>query len=207
MVDLSLNTVPNLDPVRKNVAMVSGGCLWIPKVLWEEIGGFPDWFHTLGEDIYLCVSARLLGYPVKALKETGFYHWVGTNIGGGKIVGDRLKTTVNRRALSERNRTFVIAICYPSGVIELLLPLHILMLVFEGVTMSTFKLEYRLFREIYLNAVSQLWRNRKLLLRYRRYFQKRRRSNRADFFTVFQIMPYKLQMLIKHGMPEIMWNR
>lgn len=38
MVDYSLNTVPNLDPSREIVAMVSGGCLWIPKDLWDEIG-------------------------------------------------------------------------------------------------------------------------------------------------------------------------
>ena len=39
--DPFLNPVPNLDPGRTDVGMVMGACLWIPKALWEELGGFP----------------------------------------------------------------------------------------------------------------------------------------------------------------------
>ena len=61
--DPFLNPVPNLDPGRTDVGMVMGACLWIPKALWEELGGFPEWFGSLAEDLYLCCLARLRGFP------------------------------------------------------------------------------------------------------------------------------------------------
>ena len=42
--------------------MVIGACLWIQKGLWEELGGFPEWFGSIAEDMYLCCRARLAGY-------------------------------------------------------------------------------------------------------------------------------------------------
>jgi GT2 family glycosyltransferase len=75
--DLFLNPVPNLDRDRMDVGMVMGACLWMPRGLWDELGGFPEWFGSLAEDLYLCCIARLRGYPVRVLPESGFDHWVG----------------------------------------------------------------------------------------------------------------------------------
>ena len=44
MLDPFFNPVPNRNPKRREVAMVIGACLWIPRTLWEKLGGFPDWF-------------------------------------------------------------------------------------------------------------------------------------------------------------------
>ena len=61
MLDLFLNPVPNRDPARGEVGTVHGACLWIPKSLWQELGGFPEWFGSVAEDLYLCCRARLAG--------------------------------------------------------------------------------------------------------------------------------------------------
>lgn len=82
--DPFLNPVPNLDPSRKDVGMVLGACLWIPKALWEEMGGFPEWFGSVGEDLYLCCRARLAGYPVRVPARSGYLHRVGQSFGGGE---------------------------------------------------------------------------------------------------------------------------
>ena len=37
--------------------MVIGACLWIPQGLWTELGGFPEWFESIAEDMYLCCRA------------------------------------------------------------------------------------------------------------------------------------------------------
>src|SRR6185312_7740799 len=59
LLDPFYNPVPNLDPERRDVAMVIGACLFIPRKLWNSLGGFPEWLESIGEDLYLCCLARL----------------------------------------------------------------------------------------------------------------------------------------------------
>ncbi|EKD32459.1 MAG: glycosyl transferase family protein, partial [uncultured bacterium] len=68
--DLFLNPIPNKDQKRQDVGMITGACLWLPRAMWNKLGGFPEWFGSLAEDVYLCCFARLLGYPVKALSSS-----------------------------------------------------------------------------------------------------------------------------------------
>ena len=88
--DMFLNPIPNLDPARNEVGMIIGACLWLPRGLWNELGGFPDWFGSLAEDMLLCCLARLYGYKVVALPDSGFSHWVGQSLGGGKVTGKQV---------------------------------------------------------------------------------------------------------------------
>ena len=134
--DPFLNPVPNLDPGRTDVGMVMGACLWIPKALWDELGGFPEWFGSLAEDMYLCCLARLRGFSVTVLPESGYDHWVGRSFSGGKVVQNALRTSYQRRALSERNKTFTMLICYPSPAAIVLIPFHLLVLAGEGFILS-----------------------------------------------------------------------
>lgn len=85
LLDPFFNPVPNLDPARTDVAMVIGACLWIQKLLWEELDGFPEWFGSIAEDLYLCCRARLAGYAVQVLHRSGYRHRVGGSFGGGKV--------------------------------------------------------------------------------------------------------------------------
>ncbi len=50
---------------------------------------------------------------------------------------DKLKTTARRRALSERNKTAVMLICYPVWTLLILLPIHALLLSLE----ATFRID------------------------------------------------------------------
>ncbi len=199
--DPFLNTVPNHDTSRRHVGMVSGGCLWIPRKIWHEIGGFPEWFHTLGEDVYLCFMANLRGYPVKALKETGFYHWVGSNIGGGKIVEKQLKTSIWRRAYSERNRSYVMLMGYPFPIFQIIFPLHIICLFFEGLLLSLIKKDRKIFYNIYYFAILNVIYNFKKITLLRKTIQSFRRISLLTLLNFFQLKPYKLQMLIRYGLP------
>jgi GT2 family glycosyltransferase len=203
LLDPFLNPVANLDPDRREVGMIMGACLWLPKKIWDELGGFPDWFQTLAEDMYLCCRARLRGYPVRVIPRSGFRHWVGSSLGGGKVIENRLSTTRNRRALSERNKSYVMAVSYPTPFFELLFPLHVLLLLFEGVVLSTIKAERELLHSIYLPCLKSLWINRHLLRCLRRDVQSLRRIGPRQFFSVFLVAPHKLRMLISHGLPII----
>jgi GT2 family glycosyltransferase len=203
LLDPFLNPVANLDPDRRDVGMIMGACLWLPKKMWDELGGFPDWFQTLAEDMYLCCRARLRGYPVRVIPRSGFRHWVGSSLGGGKVIENRLSTTRKRRALSERNKSYVMVVSYPTPFFELLFPLHVLLLLFEGVVLSTIKAERELLHSIYLPCLRSLWMNRHLLRCLRRDVQSSRRIGSRQFFSVFLPMPRKLKMAQRYGLPEI----
>ncbi len=200
--DLFLNAIPNPDPKRPNVAYIMGACLWIPRRMWQEIGGFPEWFHTFTEDVFLCCSARLKGYPVINLPDSGFDHLVGTSLGGGKLVGGRMHTTYRRRALAERNKSFTMFVCYPSPYFYAIFPLHLALLALEGAVVSCLKRDFKLWEQVYLNCIRELWSNRKKLWHYRGEAQRGVICG-AWFFRCHSMMPHKLRMLIKHGLPDV----
>lgn len=201
--DPFLNPLPNLEARRRDVAMVSGACLWIPRRLWDELGGFPPWFGSLAEDMHLACVARLRGYRVQVLPHSGFRHYFGTSLGGGGVQDNRLSTTLRRRTLSERNKSFVMVLCFPSPVLQVLLPLHMLLLLLEGGILSLLTRNFRLLREVYFSAFSALWRERELLLEQRKAIQRARTINSRQFFAPFVWVPHKLRLLMRYGVPRI----
>jgi GT2 family glycosyltransferase len=201
--DPFLNPIPNLNMQCSEVGMIMGACLWMPRSLWIELGGFPKWFGSLAEDMYLSCLARLWGYPVCVLPDSGFRHWVGMSFGGGKVLDKRLVTSTKRRALSERNKTFVMVLIYPAVIFHLIFPLHLLMLLLEGTFLALINLNLKIFHEIYWNCFKCLWHERGRLLKLRRELQTRRAIGIRNFLRVFTPLPHKLRMLIRHGFPQI----
>ncbi len=203
LLDPFCNPVPNLRRERNDVAMVIGACLWIPKTLWEELEGFPEWFGSIGEDLYLCCRARLAGYSVRALGTSGYRHLVGQSFGGGKVAEGKLKTTYQRRALSERNKTFVLAITYPGTLLPLMLPLHLGLLLVEGCILSAIYRSTTFLQDVYFPTFLAIFEYYSQLRNVRQLTMGNRRITPARFFSVFDPLPYKLRMLIKHGLPEV----
>lgn len=203
LLDIFLNPYPNLDVRRRSVGVVTGGCLWIPLFLWGKLGGFPEWFNTVAEDIYLCCVARLWGYPVEVLSDPGFDHWIGKNLGGGKVQDNCLRTTFRRRALSERNKTFVMALTFPAPLFQIVFPLHLLLLLVEGMLLSLVKFNRRFLGEIYVPVFVALGREWRRLWSLRGEIQQGRCVSVRQFLSVFQWMPHKLTALLKHGLPDV----
>lgn len=201
--DPFLNAVPNRDPSCSDVGMVAGACLWIDYALWQELGGFPEWFGSIAEDLYLCCRARLLGHPVRALGISGYRHRIGQSFGGGKALSGKLVTTFRRRALSERNKTFVMAMTYPPPAMQVMVPLHLLLLVVEGALLALLKGRMSLWKDIYLPVFIGLIRQRNNLVAGRAVIMGNRRLSISAFFGVFEVIPYKLRMLLKYGVPQV----
>lgn len=183
--------------------MATGACLWIPRTLWHQLGGLPSWFESLAEDMYLCSLARLQGVTVRPVNGSGYRHRYGASLGGGKVVSDKLATTVRRRRLSERNKSYTMVVCYPSPWFQFILPLHLLMLVIEGLCLSLIKLDFGLWREIYGSCIADLWRNRGRLRVHRRAVQNRRVVSAVRFFSTTTLAPRKLILLFRYGIPDI----
>jgi GT2 family glycosyltransferase len=203
LVDPFLNAVPNLNPTRTDVAMVSGACLWLPKTLWEQLGGFPEWFGTMAEDLYLCTYARLAKYPVRVVRGSGFRHHVGATLGGGKVAAGRIVTTLRRRALTERNKIFVMLACYPLPLLAFIFPLHLLLLYSEGLLLTMIKKDATLWKQVYWPLCAKLWHARKNVALLRRHVQKDRVASLVSFLKPVRWLPWKLGMLLKHGIPEV----
>jgi GT2 family glycosyltransferase len=201
--DPFLNPIPNKDVFRQDVGMVIGACLWLPKTLWDELGGFPEWFGSLAEDMYLCCFARLKGYPVQVNFSSKFHHWVGKSIGGGKIINNKLSTTLTRRALSERNKLFVMLICYPFFFAILIIPTHLFLLIAEGLLLSVIKRDKRIWLQIYWFCIKEIWIKRRLWLKQRRMVQNVRRCSTRVFMATFTLLPHKIRMLFVHGIPDV----
>lgn len=201
--DVFLNPVPVMSTGPNDVGIATGACLWIPKTVWDAVGGFPDWFESVAEDIYLCVAARLLGYKVTVLAGPEFDHWVGKNLGGGKVVEQRLQSSVRRRALSERNKTFVMLLCYPGPVLLLVLPVHAAMLGIEAIFLLLARTDRAKVRQIYFPIPDAVWRQRKRWLALRGRLKARRRCTLSHFLAQTTWLPHKLVMLLRHGVPEL----
>ncbi|MHB9022006.1 MAG: glycosyltransferase family 2 protein [Halothiobacillus sp.] len=197
------NPVPNFDTTVQDVAMIIGACFWIPRTLWQELGGFPAWFESIAEDTYLCCRARLAGYPVQVVQGSHFRHRQGASFGGNGVRENKLITTYRRRRLSEINKTYVMLLCSPPFRLALTLPLHILLMTVEGGVISIINRDFSPWRIIYAPLLTDVWKFRMEILAGRLSVQSTRVASACEFSRAFRFVPRKIIMLIKHGFPRI----
>lgn len=203
LLDPFFNPVPNLDATRQDVAMVIGACLWISKALWDELGGFPEWFESIAEDMYLCCRARLAGRAVRVLPVSGYRHWQGASFGGNKPQDGKLSTTFRRRNLSERNKLRVMVLMSSGFRLIWLLPLHLLLCVVEAMVICLVSGSWDYLRRVHWPAWREIWQGRKLLAQERRHAQRARRVTAEEFAQAFTASPRKLALLWRHGIPRL----
>lgn len=203
LLDPFYNPVPNLDAGREGVAYVLGACLFLERSAWEDLGGLPEWMESMAEDMYLCCLARLRGLPVQVARESGYRHRQGATFGGNRVDAGRLKTTYRRRFLSERNKTAVMVVCTPGQFVWLLLAVHLLALALEGILLSLLKRDMRLWREIYAPALAHALLQRRMLLARRDGVQRTRRIGLRAYLRPFTLLPRKLVLLRRHGLPSV----
>jgi GT2 family glycosyltransferase len=203
LLDTFYNPVPNMDEARREVAYVIGACLFLPRTLWSEQGGFPAWFGSIAEDMYICCLARLRGLPVTVTQASGYRHRQGKSFGGNRVDAGKLKTTYRRRYFSERNKAAVMVICTPSLLVWPLLALHLAMLVLEGALLSLVKRDGRVWREIYGPATAYVLRGLQSMRVRRREQQRMRSVSLWAYFRTFVIIPRKFVLLWRHGLPRV----
>lgn len=195
--------VPNLDSDREEVAYVIGACLWLPRTHWHQLGGFPNWFGSIAEDMYLGCVARLRGMPVRCLNRSGYRHRQGASFGGNRADAQGLNTRYRRRYLSERNRLWLIAIYLPTPFVWPWLAAHITALALEGAMLTLLLRDHSAWSEIYGRAIAETWRARGLLWRQRDLLQRTRIAGLGRLLSPYRWMPWKLALLIRHGLPRI----
>lgn len=201
--DLFYNPVPNIDPTRHEVAMVIGACMFLPRELWIDLGGFPAWFGSIGEDLYLCCLARLRGFKVQAVAASGYRHRQGTSFGGNRAIAGEWSTTFRRRRLSERNKSYALVIFTPTLLLWPLLACHLASLLLEGVVLTLIHRDRRILLEIYVNTLTSLLDARKMLCARRTAVWKPAHVGSGAYLRAFSLVPRKLVMLARLGIPRI----
>lgn len=202
LLDLFMNPVPVEAEGHPNVAMTIGACMWVPRSLWDALGGFPAWLESIAEDMYLCCAARQRGYEVRCLPVSGYRHMQGQSFGGNRASEGKLVTTYRRRRLSERNKTFLLLLFTPGIWLLPLLALHIATLASEGLVLSAVRRDRRLFQEVYLTAILSVWRERRPLLAHRSRLQKMRTIDATHYYSAFTWRPRKFVLLSRYGVPR-----
>lgn len=202
LLDPFMNPVPITTEGEPDVAMSIGACMWVPRTMWNALGGLPVWLESLAEDMYLCCAARQRGYDVRCLPGSGYRHMQGQSFGGNRVNDGKLLTTYRRRRLSERNKTFLLVIFTPGMWLAPALAAHVLALTGEGLLFSAIRRDRRLLREVYLGALLSAWRERKALSARRQCLQKIRAIGSITYYSAFTWWPRKLVMLFRYGLPR-----
>lgn len=197
------NPVPNLNSHRQDVAMVIGACLWIDREFWNELGGFPEWFGSIAEDMYLCCRARLAGNPVQVMSTSGYRHRQGVSFGGNKPKDSRLSSTYKRRFLSERNKMYVMMIMTPKLRLAWLLPLHSALSLLETLTFCLALTNWDYASKVQWPAWRDIWKQRAKLRQEHAKIMTLRRVSLAEFLKVFIRVPRKLTLLWQYGLPTL----
>jgi GT2 family glycosyltransferase len=197
------NPIPNLDAQCQSVGMVIGACLAIPKQTWDNLGGFPIWLESIGEDLFLCAMARLAAIPVSVAATSGYRHRQGVSFGGNRAGTSGLSTTLRRRRLSERNKTSVLVVTTPTWVVWPLTLVHLALLAVEGLLLTVMKRDAVIWREIYWYTLKFVLTNSRFLLLQRKNAQLRRRAGLRSFLRPMRLSLHKLSLLRTHGVPSI----
>ncbi|ODT95607.1 MAG: glycosyl transferase [Rhodanobacter sp. SCN 67-45] len=203
LLDPFYNPVPNLDQDRREVAMVIGACFWVARDLWNDLGGFPEWLESIGEDMYLCCVARLRGRPVQVTAASGYRHRQGASFGGNRATAQGLQTTFRRRYLSERNKAQVMWVCSPTPLVIPLVMLHLLLLLTEGAVLTIVRRDTRIWRQIYGKATAHVLRASFSLCVMRRREQRQRVASLPGFLHAFSWTYRKLSLLRRYGLPRV----
>lgn len=200
--DIFCSSVPIRKPTRKDVAMVIGACTWVPATLWKRIGGFPEWFETNAEDVYLCCYARLLGYKIYVPDRSGFLHMIGHSLGGGKSEDNKLQISTRRRYFSERNRLFVQWLFYPGWLVPFTTLLNLVVLISEAIVLSIANRKPSLIRDIYIRSQRDAFLMIATVRAARRTAMRSREISFSTFFKTFTVVPQKLHLLLRSGIPR-----
>ena len=200
--DCFLSPVPRLSDAARPPTMVIGACMWMHRRIWNDVGGFPEFFETNAEDVYLCCAARGLGHEVGITRGSGFRHWLGATQGGGRPnERGKLRLNTRRRFLSERNRMLACWIFRPPAAALALTLLNWTLLAVEGLMLTIMMRNPSLLGDVYIksqtSALAALGKAQGL-----RGELNARGPGMGSRATAGQVViPAKLRMLLTYGMP------
>src|SRR6266581_5620208 len=105
--------------VRREVLFVTSACILVSRATVERGGSWDPAYFLFGEDLDLCIRARMLGFPVVVAPKARFYHAVA--MATGRREGPPAESV---RYFTRRNRLRTIAKNASTARVLLLLTLY-----------------------------------------------------------------------------------
>lgn len=154
--------------VRREVLFVTSACILVSRTTVERGGSWDPEYFLFGEDLDLCVRARMLGFPIVVAPKARFYHAVA--MATGRRDGPPEDSI---RYFTRRNRLRTIAKNTSTTRVLLLVALYTGVLSAEMVLLAAL----RRFSELptYLKAYGWFLRTSPDVIRRRRAIQRRRK--------------------------------
>jgi GT2 family glycosyltransferase len=154
--------------VRRDVLFVTSACILVSRATVERGGSWDPAYFLFGEDLDLCIRARMLGFPVVVAPKAYFYHAVAMATGRRDGAPEQ-----SIRYFTRRNRLRTIAKNTSTTRVPLLVALYTGVLCAEMVLLAAL----RRFSEIppYLRAYGWFLRTLPDVARRRRAIQRRRK--------------------------------
>lgn len=174
--------------------------IFIPKDLFDKIGGFDSNFNMYGEDMDLCWRVHLLGYKIEAAPEAKFRHdsFCAQKSGDGKVI-----TSYRRRNMVERQVINKLFKYYTLGTLLKILPKFIMYYLAESLFFLIVRRDWKMFRQVYIEAI--LWNLNKVksTLENRKYIQSIRTVD-DKYITGLMYPKYrKLEAAMILGIPHV----
>lgn len=205
LLDRGCQLDPFLSPVPVKggaVAMVMGACLAIRRTDWLAIGGFPWWFESIAEDVFLCLAITGMNMRIQVASSSGFDHEVGASFGGGKADSSgKLVTTTVRRKLSERNRFHCSMLFHKPAIRWVYAAGFFASWLAEALVLSISHLSTRVAVAVYLAAFREQRHARHHRLKTRQQLLRAGVALRWRLASTH--LPSKLRMLVHHGWPRL----
>jgi len=178
-----------------------GSALFISQKLFSQLNGFDGQYFMFHEDVDLCWRARLLGFPLKAVKSAIVFHAIGISAGGTTPQKQTYTTSLLRRYYSERNNIRTLLKNYSSFTLVFILPLYLIHNLLEFI-FFVLTLKPKI---IYFYLKAYLWNLVHLgsTLKLRHHIQKTRQISDCQILKQMTLVDGKLKNLLKLGIPHI----
>ncbi len=171
--------------------------IFIRADLFKKIKGFDPNFFLYGEDMDLCWRVHLLGYKIVTARKAKFRH----DSSCAQMQNGRIKTTYRRRYLVERQTINKMLKYYKIQTLIWLFPKFLFYYFSEAFFFLIFKLNPKMFFEVYIKAI--LWNvsKTKNILRNRKFIQGIRKVDDHYIMNLMYPKYRKLHVAFELGIP------
>ena len=188
---------PRTTPKSENQTYVDGAALIIAKSYFDQLGGFDANIFVFQEDMELGLRNLIIGGGFQRLKGTHIHHFSGGTVGGGayKANSGRHATSYFRRIEAEKNQIYIASKYFSSIRLIVWLVCWAMLNVLSSVA-------------LYLTGEKNLaktpWQGLSTIRKEHRFGSKSRSVLSLDRSVTmrFTLLPSKIVVFLRHGMPK-----